>query len=89
MDVEVVRMSSKGQFVMPLSMRRRLKMRKGEKLMLVENKGTIVVRPVKELENLNEELYLMRLASKGWEQLKKGKVKKRSKEKFLQELSSW
>ncbi|MFQ5573988.1 MAG: AbrB/MazE/SpoVT family DNA-binding domain-containing protein, partial [Nitrosopumilaceae archaeon] len=62
MDVEVVRMSSKGQFVMPLSMRRRLKMRKGEKLMLVENKGTIVVRPVKELENLNEELYLMRLA---------------------------
>lgn len=64
-------------------------MRKGEKLMLVENKGTIVVRPVKELENLNEELYLMRLASKGWEQLKKGKVKKRSKEKFLQELSSW
>ena len=90
MDVEIVRISSRGQFVLPLSMRKRNRIGKGEKLMLVDSNGTIVVRAVKQMkENVEDEIYMMHRAAKGWAEIGKGKAKRLGKAEFLKELSTW
>ena len=90
MDVEVVRMSSKGQIVVPLSLRRKFKLSKGEKLILVEEGGMIVVRPVKSLGNdVAEEIHAARRAAAGWKQIKAGNSERMSKAEFLRRLSKW
>lgn len=90
MDVEIVRMSSKGQFVLPLSMRKRLKVVKGGKLMLIENKGTVVARPISQMgDDIEDEIYMMERAAKGWEEIEKGRSKTMTEAEFIKELSTW
>ncbi len=90
MDVEIVRVSSRGQFVLPLSMRKRNHIQEGEKLMLIDNKGTIVLKPVKQMnDDVEDEIWLMRKAAEGWEDMEEGKFKRMRKAEFLKELSSW
>ncbi|MEW6328898.1 MAG: AbrB/MazE/SpoVT family DNA-binding domain-containing protein [Candidatus Micrarchaeota archaeon] len=90
MDVEIVRMSSRGQFVLPHSLRKRFGMRRGEKMIVVEENGTIVMRPVQRLkDSLEDEIYLMQRAARAWEQIEKGKARKMGKDAFLKELSAW
>jgi AbrB family looped-hinge helix DNA binding protein len=90
MNVEIVKLSSKGQLVLPLAIRKRFGIGKGERLMIVEEGGTIVVRPLKQMkENIEEEIYLMSRAAKGWIQVEKGKAKTMLKDEFLKELSAW
>ena len=55
MDIELVKISSRGQFVLPLSMRKRLKISQGERFMVVEDMGSIVLKPLKSLKNSIEE----------------------------------
>jgi len=90
MDVELVKVSSRGQFVLPLSIRKRFGIGKGEKLMLIEKDGVITLKPVKQLKkDIEEEIYLMLRAEKGWNLIGKGKAKKMAKNEFLKELSAW
>ena len=90
MDVEIVRISSRGQLVFPLSMRKKFKMGKGEKIMLVENKGTVVMRPVKDMgTDVEDEIYMMQRAASAWEEIEKGNFKRMSKDNFLAELETW
>lgn len=90
MDVELVKVSSRGQFVLPLSIRKRFGIGKGEKLMLIEKDGVITLKPVKQLKkDIEEEIYLMLRAEKGWSLIREGKAKKMAKNEFLKELSAW
>jgi AbrB family looped-hinge helix DNA binding protein len=90
MNMEIVKLSSRGQLVLPLSIRKRFGIGKGEKLVLVEKDGTVVLRPLKQIKaDLEDELYLMLKAEKGWERIEKGNVKKMSRKEFLKELSAW
>jgi AbrB family looped-hinge helix DNA binding protein len=90
MDVELVKVSSRGQFVLPLSIRKRFGISKGEKLMLIEKDGAITLKPVKQLKkDIEEEIYLMLRAEKGWNLIREGKAKKMAKNDFLKELSAW
>ena len=90
MNIEIVKLSSRGQLVLPLSIRKRFGIGKGEKLVLVEKDGTVVLRPLKQIKaDLEDELYLMLKAEKGWERIEKGNVKKMRREEFLKELSAW
>jgi len=90
MDVEIVKISSRGQFVLPLSMRKRFKMGKGEKMMVVENEGTMVMRPIKQMgADVDDEIYMMQRASRAWDEIEKGSFKRMPKTKFLKELETW
>ena len=90
MDVEIVRISSKGQFVLPLSIRKKFKINKGEKLMVVENEGTVVMRPIKQMgADVDDEIYMMQRAARAWDEIEKGSFKKMPKTKFLKELETW
>jgi bifunctional DNA-binding transcriptional regulator/antitoxin component of YhaV-PrlF toxin-antitoxin module len=90
MDVEIVKMSSKGQFVLPLSLRRRFKVGKGEKIMLVESKGTVVMRPLKDMgADVEDELYMMQRAALAWDDIEKGNFRRMPRGRFLAELETW
>jgi len=90
MDIEIVRISSKGQFVLPLSMRKRFKIAKGEKMMVVENRGTMVMRPLKQMgEDADDEIHAMQRAALSWDEIEKGNFKRMRASKFLRELETW
>ncbi len=50
--MEVVKLSSKGQIVIPAKIRKELKLSKGDKLLLERNGDTIILRPVVKLSKL-------------------------------------
>jgi AbrB family looped-hinge helix DNA binding protein len=90
MDVEIVKISSRGQFVLPLSMRKKFRIGKGEKLMVVENEGTMVLRPIKEMgSDVDDEIYMMQKAAHAWDEIEKGNFKRMPKARFLKELEAW
>ncbi len=90
MDIEIVKISSRGQFVLPLSFRKRFGIQRGEKMVLVEENGMMVLRPVRQMkESMEDEIYLMRKAARAWAEIEKGSSKKMGKAAFLKELSAW
>ncbi len=52
MQEEIVKVSSKGQIVLPSDMRNRLDIRKGRKLVIVEKDGVIIMKPIKKLSEM-------------------------------------
>ena len=90
MNVELVRLSTRGQLVVPQSMREELKLKAGEKLLAIEEKGAIVLKPVSGLgQELLDEVTGAMMAAKGREEIRKGKYKKMSKEAFFKEMEKW
>jgi len=47
MDIETVKMSSKGQIVIPQDIREKLQAREGSLFAVIENKGSIVLKRIK------------------------------------------
>jgi len=90
MDAAIVKLSSKGQLVLPTEMKNNLRLSKGSKIILIQQGNALVMKSVDNIShNLEDEILDMALASKGWEQLESKKSKKVSKVKFLKELDSW
>ena len=88
--MEIVKLSTRGQFVIPQEMRSKLKLRAGEKLLVIEDAGSIVVRPISRMsKRLMEELAGARMAAGGWKDVGEGKASRESKEKFLKRLEAW
>lgn len=52
MKEEIVRISSKGQLVLPSDVRNQLKIRKGQRMVLTVHKGVILMKPVKKLSEM-------------------------------------
>jgi len=50
--MEVVKLSSKGQIVIPAKIRKELKLSKGDKLLLERNGDAIILRPMVKLSKL-------------------------------------
>lgn len=90
MDVEVVKLSSRGQLVIPEDMRECLHLKKGEKLLLVERGGVILMKPVKTVgKELATDLIALARAEEAWVDIEEGKAKKMPKKEFLKELAKW
>ena len=90
MDIAVVTVSSRGQLVLPLSMRKKHNIKKGGKMMLVDRGGTIVARSVEKMAgDIDDEIYMMERAARGWDEVEAGRARKMKKADFLKELSTW
>lgn len=90
MDVEVVKLSSRGQLVIPEDMREDLDLKKGEKLLLVERGGVILMKSVRTVgEELATDLIALARAEEAWVDIEEGRAKKMSKKEFLKELAEW
>lgn len=89
--IEIVRMTSKGQLVIPQEIRQELRLQEGDRLMLFKENGTVVLRPVKLMsKNMDDELRELKLAEAGWANIEAGRYTKyNSTEDFLKDLAKW
>ncbi len=87
MEIELTRMSSKGQVVIPLALRKRLAIKDGE-MLAVSTKDDILV--LKKVQNpLEDDLKTLDEIKEAWKEIEAGKYKKLASEDFLKEIAQW
>ena len=78
-------MSSKGQIVIPLDMRKGIK--EGDKLFIIQNEGKLIIKKASESdENFQEDLEFARRTEKAWKQIEEGKCKTYTLKEFKKKL---
>ena len=67
-NINIIKMSSKGQIVIPLDMRKGIK--EGDKLFIIQNEGKLIIKKASESdENFQEDLEFARRTEKAWKQI--------------------
>jgi len=94
MEIEITKIGERGQIVIPLEFREELKLKKGEKFIIVKEDNKLILEPMKSLkaktiERIREDLIDLKIASEAWEEIKKGKVVSQDEEEFLKDLEKW
>ena len=88
MDFAIAKMSTKGQIVVPSSLRKDFK--SGEEFLMVKQDGKLVLKKVGDLaENLKDDLKFAESVEKAWKEYETGKFKSVNKKGFLEELEKW
>lgn len=83
--MEITKLSSRGQIVIPQKIRRNLKI--GDPLLVTKTKDLIVLKKIKGITQ--EDLKTMKDLEKAWKDIEAGKGIKQSKSAFLKDLKKW
>lgn len=87
-EMDITRMSSKGQIVIPLDMRKDIK--EGEKLVIVKSANQIILKKASKMdEQLKEDIEFARRTEEAWKEHEKGKFKTLEFDDFMKELKKW
>lgn len=87
-NINITRMSSKGQIVIPLDMRGDFK--EGEKLVILKNKNQIILKKAKDFDkNIEEDLEFARRTEEAWKRIKKGEFISVDSENLFEEMDKW
>jgi len=88
MDVAITRMSSKGQIVVPASMRGDIP--EGEKLLIIRDGERFILKPLAELEPaLKDDLLFAEKTERAFEEYRKGTFTKKTAAGFSDDMASW
>jgi AbrB family looped-hinge helix DNA binding protein len=88
MDIAITKMSSKGQVVIPASMRADLS--EGDKLILIRNNDQFIMKKASKLKkNFEEDLIFARRTEKAWKSYERGEFKSVDAKDFLKALEKW
>jgi len=88
MNVDITKMSSKGQIVIPQNMRKGFK--QGEKLLIIEEKGQLILKSTKNMrKNLEEDIEFAKRTEEAWQRYDNGEFVSMDADDFLQELDKW
>ena len=88
MDIAVTRMSSKGQIVIPVEMRKNIA--EGEKLVILKNKNQLIMKKATEFdENLLEDIEFAKRTEEAWKRYEKGEFKSMPFDDFIKEMEKW
>ena len=88
MEISVTKMSSKGQVVIPLEMRKGIK--SGEKLVIIKNGKQIIMKKASEMdENLKEDLEFARRTEEAYKRHERGDFIEMNGDKFIKEMKKW
>ncbi len=84
-NINIIKMSSKGQIVIPIDMRKGIK--EGEKLFIIQNEGKLIIKKASESDkNFQEDLEFARRTEKAWKQIEEGKCKTYTLKEFKKRL---
>jgi AbrB family looped-hinge helix DNA binding protein len=92
MNLDITKMGERGQIVIPQEIREKLKLKQGEKFLIINEGEDIIFRPsnkIKSLKQLEEDIIDMQIASKRWKEIEEGKFAKSNKKEFLKQLEDW
>ena len=86
-QIDMTRMSSKGQVVIPLDLRKDFN--EGDRIVVIRNKDQIILKKADNFDDqLEEDLLVAKRVSDAWNELDEGKFKRMSSEDFLNEIRS-
>lgn len=84
-NINIIKMSSKGQIVIPQEMRGDLK--EGDKLIILQNQGQLILKKATDInKNFQEDLEFARRTEKAWKQIEEGKCKTYTLKEFKKRL---
>jgi AbrB family looped-hinge helix DNA binding protein len=87
-EVAITKLSSKGQIVIPSHLRKDFKI--GEELLILKKDNQVILQRMKNIDKkFKEELRFALRTEKALIKYEKGEFKKKSAEKFLEELEKW
>ena len=88
MEISIIRMSSKGQIVIPSSMRKDLS--RGEELLIIRDGERYILKPLHELEpSIKEDIRFAEKTERAFESYQKGEFTRKPSQAFVDELASW
>jgi len=88
MDIAITKMSSKGQVVIPASMRTGLP--KGKRILIIRDGERIVLKPLTDLEPaLQDDILFAEKTERAFEEYKKGTFIRKKEGEFIDEISAW
>ena len=84
-EMDITRMSSKGQVVIPLDMRKDIK--EGEKLVIIKNGNQIIIKKASKMDKqLKEDLEFARRTEEAWKEIEAGKCTTMEFDDFIKEM---
>lgn len=88
MKVDITKISSKGQIVIPQDMRKRFK--QGEKLLIIEENDQLILKSTKNLrKNLEEDIEFAKRTEAAWKEMDKRNYEEMDFDDFLEEAKRW
>ena len=87
-QIEIAKVSSKGQIVIPQEMRNKLDIKAGSMFAIASCDNTLILKKIKNPVD-DEDIKTIRLVDEAWGDIEKGKYRKLSKGDFLKELEKW
>ena len=87
--IEITKVSSKGQLVLPKSIREKFGIKKGSLLAITRAKKDLIVLKKITSPILKEDILTLKNVEKAWEEIEKGEFRKASRTNFIEEMSKW
>ena len=87
-EINITKISSKGQVVIPQEMRKDLK--EGDKLVVMRNNGQIILKKAEDFDkNIEEDLEFAKRTEEAWKRQDKGEFVSMDAKEFLKEIKKW
>ena len=87
-NLDVIRISSKGQIVIPSNMRKDLK--EGDELLIIKDEDRIILKKADKLtEEMKEDLEFAKRTEEAYNRIEAGKGIKMDFDDFIQEMKKW
>ncbi len=88
MDIAITKMSSKGQVVIPVEMRKGF--REGDKLLIIQNDDQLIMKKASKLDKeLKEDIEFAKRTEEAWKRIEEGKGIKMDFDDFIEEMKKW
>ena len=85
-NINITKMSSKGQIVIPIEMRKGFKEK--ESFVIIKNGKQLILKSVKDFdENLKEDLIFAKRTEEAWKRYEKGEFKSMDVDEFIKMLN--
>ena len=87
-EIDTATVSSKGQIVIPVSMRKDIK--EGDRFLIIKDKSSFLLKKADDLdEKFKDDLEFSRRTEEAYKRHEKGEFRRLSADKFLEELEKW
>lgn len=86
--IDITRMSSKGQVVIPIELREGIN--EGDKLVVIRNNDQIILKKANKFDkNIEEDLEFARRTEEAWQRYERGEFKTMEFDDFIKEMKKW
>jgi AbrB family looped-hinge helix DNA binding protein len=84
-QIDITRMSSKGQVVIPQELRKNFN--EGDKIVVIRNDDQIILKKADKFDKqVEEDILVAKRVDEAWKEIEQGKFKRMSSEDFLKEI---